>query len=211
VGAFAVGVFEGVVPGVTPWLDQRLATSDAHYSPLARDPVAQQARGWGNIVGGAFALVGGGAGTVGGVIGGGATVETGVGAVAGYEVAAASAAWAVHGFNAIQRGLVLLNAAKGGDPRPEAKYEGSGKHGVNWKEGPATSKSTGKSQGQWSQKDLEYAATKAGTLKAGEGAWFDLPEGSTSVVHRPDGTTAPATRFWVRNNGTGTFHGYPAE
>lgn len=97
-------------------------------------------------------------------------------------------------------------------PRPEAKYLGSGKHGVGWTEGPATARSLGKPQGQWGSKaDLDYAAEKARSLKPGEGQWFDLPEGHSSVVHRPDGTSVPASRFWVRNNGTGTFHGYPAE
>lgn len=99
--------------------------------------------------------------------------------------------------------------------RPEAKYLGSGKHGVNWKEGPATAKMSinGRAptpQGLWSKADLEYAATKASTLEKGQAAWFDLPPGSTSVVHMPDGTTVPATKMWLRNNGTGTFHGYPA-
>jgi hypothetical protein len=106
-----------------------------------------------------------------------------------------------------------VGGARGGAlPRPEAKYLGSGKHGVRWKEGPATAKSLGKPQGQWGSKaDLDYAAEKAGSLKPGEGQWFDLPEGHSSVVHMPDGTSVPANRFWVRNNGTGTFHGYPAE
>lgn len=58
--------------------------------------------------------------------------------------------------------------------------------------------------------DLNYAGEKAGTLNFGECAWFDLPEGSNSVVHMPGGTTLDATRIWIRNNGTGTFHGYPA-
>ncbi|WP_127533294.1 polymorphic toxin-type HINT domain-containing protein [Paenibacillus kobensis] len=94
--------------------------------------------------------------------------------------------------------------------RPEAKYLKGGKHGVNWTEGSALAKSSGIAQGQWSKADLEYAGAKASTLEKGQGAWFDLPPGSTSVVHMPDGTTVPATRMWVRNNGTGTFHGYPA-
>ncbi len=97
-------------------------------------------------------------------------------------------------------------------PRPEAKYLGTGKHGLGWTEGSATARSLGKPQGQWGSKsDLDYAAEKAGSLKPGEGQWFDLPEGHSSVVHRPDGTSVPARRFWVRNNGTGTFHAYPAE
>jgi RHS repeat-associated protein len=96
--------------------------------------------------------------------------------------------------------------------RPEEKYLGSKKHGLDWKEGPAEARKTGKPQGQWgSQADLDFAAEKAAGLKPGEGAYFDLPPGSLSVVHKPDGTTVPATRIWVRNNGTGTFHGAPWE
>ncbi|MGC4070806.1 MAG: toxin TcdB middle/N-terminal domain-containing protein [Polyangiaceae bacterium] len=103
-------------------------------------------------------------------------------------------------------------AARPGSLRPEAGYLGSKKHGIDWKEGAATARSTGKAQGQWgSRADLEYAAEKAATLKAGEGKYFDLPEGHTSVVHKPDGTVVPASRIWVRNNGTGTFHGAPWE
>ncbi|MFB6366560.1 polymorphic toxin-type HINT domain-containing protein [Paenibacillus elgii] len=94
--------------------------------------------------------------------------------------------------------------------RPEAKYLKTGKHGVDWKEGPAMAKKSGLPQGQWSKADLEFAGEKAATLKPGEGGWFDLPSGSTSKVHMPDGSTVDATRIWVRNNGSGTFHGYPA-
>jgi hypothetical protein len=96
--------------------------------------------------------------------------------------------------------------------RPEAKYLKGKKHGIKWTEGPATAKKTGTPQGQWGSKsDLDFAGEKASTLEPGKGGWFDLPKGSNSVVHRPDGTTVPATRIWVRNNGSGTFHGYPAE
>ena len=96
--------------------------------------------------------------------------------------------------------------------RPEEKYLKGKKHGLEWAEGPAFAKSTGIPQGQWgSISDLEYAGMQASTLEPGEGGWFDLPEGHSSVVHRPDGTTVPARRIWVRNNGNGTFHGYPAE
>jgi len=95
--------------------------------------------------------------------------------------------------------------------RPEAGYLKGKKHGLKRKEGPARAKNTGNPQGQWgSMDDLNYAGEKAGTLNPGEGTWFDLPEGSSSVVHMPDGTTVDATRIWVKNNGTGTFHGYPA-
>jgi len=101
-------------------------------------------------------------------------------------------------------------AGSTGNPiRPEAKYNSSGKHGVNWKEGSATAKSTGKPQGQWTKTDLDFATQKASTLKPGESGYFDLPSGSTSIVHMPDGSTVSATKIWIQNNGTGTFHGYP--
>ena len=95
--------------------------------------------------------------------------------------------------------------------KPEAAVKGSKKHGVNWKEGPARAKATGNPQGQWASEDLNYATEMANSLKSGESGYFDLPEGSKSIVHMPDGTTKPATRFWIRNNGTGTWHGYPME
>ena len=94
--------------------------------------------------------------------------------------------------------------------RPEAKYLRGGKHGLKWNEGSSLAKATGKPQGQWgSIADLDFAGQKAGTLKSGEGGFFNLPKGNSSMVHLPDGTTVGATRVWVRNNGTGTFHGAP--
>lgn len=95
--------------------------------------------------------------------------------------------------------------------RPEKGYEGTGKHGINWKEGKAEAKKTGIPQGQWgSQEDLDYAGQKASSLKPREGAEFELPADTKSVVHMPDGNTKKATHMWVRNNGNGkTFHGYP--
>jgi hypothetical protein len=93
--------------------------------------------------------------------------------------------------------------------KPESKYLGTGKHGIGWKEGPALAKQ-GTPQGQWgSTKDLDFAAKKASTLEPGKGDYFELPSGHTSVVHLPNGETVSATHIWVRNNGTGTFHGYP--
>lgn len=95
--------------------------------------------------------------------------------------------------------------------KPEAAVEGSKKHGVNWKEGSARAIATGKPQGQWALEDLNFATEKANTLKPHESGTFDLPEGSKSIVHMPDGTIKHATKFWIRNNGTGTWHGYPME
>ena len=52
--------------------------------------------------------------------------------------------------------------------------------------------------------DLDYATEKVSTLKPGQSAYFDLPPGSESIVYMPDGSIVKATRFWIRNNGTGT-------
>lgn len=98
---------------------------------------------------------------------------------------------------------------------PEEGYLGSKKHGIKWTEGPAQAKNPNKNgkkvaQGQWgSTEDLDYAGEMAATLEPNKGGYFPLPAGSKSVVHMPDGTTKQATHIWVRNNGTGTFHGYP--
>jgi hypothetical protein len=96
--------------------------------------------------------------------------------------------------------------------KPESVYLGSKKHGIHWTEGSALARSTRISQGQWgSVADLEFAGQKAATLAPRQGAYFDLPSGHNSIVWRPDGTRVAATRIWVRNNGNGTFHGYPLE
>ncbi|MGB0356672.1 MAG: hypothetical protein ACPGC9_00340, partial [Cytophagales bacterium] len=94
--------------------------------------------------------------------------------------------------------------------RPEAKYLGSKKHGIHWKEGLAEAKNQGRPQGQWgSQKDLDFAAHKASNLPPKKFEIFKLPPDHTSSVHFPDGKTVKATHINVSNNGTGTFHGYP--
>lgn len=93
--------------------------------------------------------------------------------------------------------------------RPEAGILGSKKHGVDWAEGPARAIKEGKPQGQWAADDVALGTDAASALPPGQSGYFDLPANSSSVVHMPDGTTIPATRFWVRNNGIGTWHGYP--
>jgi RHS repeat-associated protein len=153
-----------------------------------------------------------------GMVDAGGTLTVSVaGAEIGLPVAGAGLAVAAHGSSgvAIATGHLSENtkgSGGGANPRPEAKYLGSKKHGLTWTEGPAEARKTGKPQGQWgSQADLDFAGEKAGELWPMQSGTFDLPEGSQSVVHRPDGSTVPAKRIWVRNNGVGTFHGYPTE
>lgn len=57
--------------------------------------------------------------------------------------------------------------------------------------------------------DLAFAGEKAATLKPRESGYFELPSGHSSKVHLPNGSVVDATHIWVRNNGSGTFHGYP--
>jgi hypothetical protein len=80
----------------------------------------------------------------------------------------------------------------------ERKLLGSGKHGVNWTEGAARAKSTGLPQGQFgSVADVDFAVSKGRELGPGNKGIFDLPEGHTSIVHLPDGTTAPASKVFL--------------
>ncbi len=110
-----------------------------------------------------------------------------------------------HTYHVGNSGVLVHN-----DCKPEAAVLGSKKHGVNWKEGAARAKATNKPQGQWSKSDIDYATKMANTLGVGESAYFELPKGSTSIVHMPDGTIVKAIRFWIKNNGV-TWHGYPMQ
>jgi RHS repeat-associated protein len=93
---------------------------------------------------------------------------------------------------------------------PEAALSGSKKHGIKWAEGLATAKNLQKPQGQWGSKaDLQWGTEQAQSLAPGKFGTFELPKNHSSVVHLPNGTTLPATHAWIRNNGTGTWHGYP--
>ncbi|WP_170234731.1 SpvB/TcaC N-terminal domain-containing protein [Chryseobacterium hagamense] len=107
--------------------------------------------------------------------------------------------------------------------RPEKGYEGTSKHGIGWKEGAAEARATGIPQGQWgSKEDLDYATEKAKTLEPGakqkngtykKGQFKDFPinEGNTSIIHNPDGTKSKPDKVRLRDNGTGTWHGFPID
>lgn len=49
----------------------------------------------------------------------------------------------------------------------------------------------------------------AATLKPGEMGDFPINSGHTSVVFNPDGSIDIPDMIRVRNNGNGTFHGFP--
>jgi hypothetical protein len=202
IGGFGLGYAQGMVPGGT-------------FLPIPPGSDGYQLSvALGQLMGGLNALETGA--TV--ATGGGIATATGVASPVGVPTMVAGAAVAVGGgvnvANAVGN-IVKMGGGQNASPsplKPEGKYTKGGKHGLSWKEGPAEAKKTGKPQGQWgSQADLDYAGQMAATLKPGEGKFFDLPAGSASVVHKADGTTVPASQIWVRNNGTGTFHGAPWE
>jgi hypothetical protein len=96
--------------------------------------------------------------------------------------------------------------------RAEKSLYGSKKHGLDWKGGPARAKKSGKPQGQFkSEADINFAVSRARTLRPGQSDEFLLPRGSKSIVHKPDGTWTYASRVWVRRNKSGTVHAYPKE
>jgi RHS repeat-associated protein len=139
----------------------------------------------------------------------------GVGQNTGVRVGAGNGAGGGKGSNK-STGAAASSTTTGG-LRPEEGYLGSKKHGVEWKDGRSLAmrpdaKGVRTPQGQWgSDADLQWAAQQAATLKPREANYFTLPAGHSSYVWRTDGTRVPANRAWLRNNGTGTFHGYPKE
>src|SRR4051812_34871550 len=194
------GFLGGLALGAVPFAGVGHQLLDAggvlpHGSTEARRGVAV-----GQIFGGIVTLAGG----LTGEVLGGITSVTGIGGAIGVPAMGVSTGLVVGGVGNIAAGIrgllttgsgssgtqVMASDAEGEALKPEAGYLGSKKHGIGWKEGPATAKNLQKPQGQWGGKaDLDFAAKKAATLKPGEGQFFDLPEGHSSVVHRPDGTT----------------------
>jgi hypothetical protein len=106
----------------------------------------------------------------------------------------------------------LLGLLVHNDCFPEKKLLGSGKHGVDWTEGPARAKATGKPQGQFgSEADVDFAVGKGNEIGPGNNGIFDLPDSHTSIIHKPDGTTVPATKVFVKVYPNGKVHAYPME
>ncbi|MGC4064593.1 MAG: RHS repeat-associated core domain-containing protein [Polyangiaceae bacterium] len=105
-------------------------------------------------------------------------------------------------------------ASAGTGLRPEPGYLRGKKHGIAQQPADAI-KMAGESNGPvgvWGDKaDLADAGQKASTLKPGEMADFPIRQGSKSVVYYGDGSTSVPDKIRVRNNGNGTFHGFPID
>ena len=93
----------------------------------------------------------------------------------------------------------------------EARYLGTGKHGVNWEEGAHMAKNGPTDQGRWTEASLWHASLNAAGLEKGQSAYFDLPLGTGATVYRAgSGEAVPATRMWIWVRDSGKFHGYPS-
>ncbi|MGA4598835.1 RHS repeat-associated core domain-containing protein, partial [Escherichia marmotae] len=103
--------------------------------------------------------------------------------------------------------------------KPENGYLRGKAHGIKWTQNDALKRAedqarkTGRAplpQGKWgSKRDLKYAGEKAATLQPGEMKDFPINSDHSSVVFNPDGTIDIPDKIRVRNNGDGTFHGFP--
>jgi hypothetical protein len=112
---------------------------------------------------------------------------------------------------ALQNALAKGTGGGSGPPiRGEAGLYGSKKHGVGWKEGPALAKARGAPVGQFgSVADVDFAVELGRKLGPGGEGIYNLPPGSSSIVHMPNGTTVSATRVFVMVRESGVVHAYP--
>jgi RHS repeat-associated protein len=97
---------------------------------------------------------------------------------------------------------------------PEPGYRRGKKHGIKQQPADATRMAARDNGpvGVWGDKaDLADAGEKASTLKPGQMADFPIRPDSKSVVYYGDGTTSAPDMIRVRNNGDGTFHGFPID
>ncbi|MDZ8055684.1 MAG: DUF4157 domain-containing protein [Aulosira sp. ZfuVER01] len=93
---------------------------------------------------------------------------------------------------------------------PEKNLTGSGKHGLDWTEGPSRAIDTGNPQGKFgSLEDVHFAVEKGADLGAGSEGFFNLPDGHSSIVYMPDGSIVPANQIFVKVYPSGKIHAYP--
>jgi len=105
------------------------------------------------------------------------------------------------------------------DLKPENGYLRGKKHGIKVtdKDAQIYANKEGISYGKWgSKKNLEIAGNLAETLEVGVFQDFPVNADSKSVVFHSGGSIDeivqyPATHYRLRNNGNGTFHGFPID
>ena len=100
--------------------------------------------------------------------------------------------------------------------KPENGYLGGKKHGMKVHPNEAQKRADRDKTpyGHWgSKRDLQHAGERAATLKPGEMKDFPINPDNTSKVFLPNGNGVPVKpdMVRVRNNGDGTFHGFPID
>ncbi|WP_196243780.1 RHS repeat-associated core domain-containing protein, partial [Lysinibacillus sphaericus] len=103
--------------------------------------------------------------------------------------------------------------------KPEPGYLRGKRHGLKLsdKDAQITSNNDKLPHGKWgNKKDLAYAGELADTLEPGGFKDFPVNPDSKSVVFHPNGDSNapkahPPTHYRLRNNGNGTFHGFPID
>jgi len=102
--------------------------------------------------------------------------------------------------------------------RPERGLTGSRKHGLGWtaQDAIARARRDNTPQGKFgSQADLDFVTGTVrswatdGRVRTGIRDPIALPEGHSSRVYFPDGSSRAATHVWIRINSSGTYHAYP--
>jgi len=97
---------------------------------------------------------------------------------------------------------------------PEAKLLGSGKHGLDWAEGPARVLHTGKPQGKFQHlQEITFATQKGAKLGLNQMDIFPLPPNSSAIVYLLQDeqvVEVPATHIFVKVYANGKIHAYPS-
>jgi len=99
-----------------------------------------------------------------------------------------------------------------GPLKPEPGYLRGKKHGIKQQTSDIVRMAKKGPVGKWGDKnDLIYAGEKAALIEPG--GFFDFPinPGSKSLIFYSDGSTSVPDFIRLRNNGNGTFHGFPID
>jgi hypothetical protein len=97
--------------------------------------------------------------------------------------------------------------------KPEPDLLGNNLHGLDWDGGPARLAKQDNPQGKFgSLQDIQFAVDKASELGPGGKDFFELPEGSSSVVYKYSESgeiiTVPAKKVFVLVRDNGMVHSY---
>lgn len=121
----------------------------------------------------------------------------------------------VRSLRAVEEVATTTIQARRACTKPERCYLKGGRHGLKQHDNDAFAMAVRDQlpHGRWGNKaDLDHAAKMADTIDGRQFVDFDMRPGADMDVFLPDGKTRiKANAIRVRNNGNGTFHGYPID